>query len=73
MNTYQLKLEALKLAYEVAFKIGISKIDLEEDLEDVFKIAEMNFEYLTNEDGEQPLEERPTSLIPLIRHPINGE
>lgn len=60
MTTTELKLEALKLAYEVAFKIrhlasseeyrsDFSKRDIVKDIGDIFKIADMNFEYLKGE------------------------
>lgn len=52
-----LKLEALKLAYDTAHKIGgfsqmstymahDSKALLEDDIRDVFKLADMNYQYI---------------------------
>src|ERR1044071_6769195 len=61
MDLEYLKLEALKLAYETAHKLGLFGFPgsyknnfslLKEDIEDIFKIADINMEYLTkNEKG----------------------
>ena len=50
-----LRIEALKIAYDTAHKVGgFSKSyypnggKLEEDIEDVFKLAELNLNYILN-------------------------
>lgn len=62
-NTIKLRVEALKLAYDIAYKIGNfvtaaeyesdkSKRYIEDDIEEVFAISDMNLKYLMNNNNQ---------------------
>ncbi len=49
------RLQSLKIAYEVSFKIGNIKdsydkndMQIKDDLQDVFTLADMNYQYIIN-------------------------
>lgn len=64
MAEIEARLEALKLAYDLAHKVGHfsseleyrnGRADIHEDVDQVLKIADMNLEYLLNKEDRECL------------------